>query len=334
MKPYLILSVMLNPQKQNTNQNPNHTIEKFALAMLVEQRRKRRWGIFFKLITLCIVLLFVWGFFPWDSISVSHYSVLYSGKDEKTQIARITLFGEINAETGVTAENTIAALDTAADDPKTLAIILDINSPGGSPVQASYIYNEMRRLQVRHPALEIDAVCEDACASAAYYIASASKNIYANPTSLIGSIGVLMDSFGFVDSLQKIGATRRLYTAGKYKGLLDPFSPIHPDSLAFVQGMLDSDHTIFIHDVQAGRGKRLANNPNLFTGLIWNGVQAKPLGLIDGFGSLADVARNRYHSDEIVDFTVKKSIFQKIFKQFNASFWHQFKMTFLSATLH
>lgn len=316
-----------------TNQNPNQALEQFALAIVAEQRRKRRWGIFFKLMTLSIVLLFIWGFFPWDSIALPHHALGHGHNNKKTQIARIALFGEINAETGVTAEDTIDALDAAADDKNTRAIILDINSPGGSPVQASYIYNEIRRLHSAHSDIEINAVCEDLCASAAYYIASASNNIYANPTSLVGSIGVLMDGFGFVDTLKKVGATRRLYTAGKYKGLLDPFSPVNPDSLKFVQGMLDSDHEVFIHDVKVGRGNRLTDDPNLFTGLVWNGLQAKQLGLIDGYGSVADVARARYQSDDIVDFTVKKSIFEQVFSQFNASFWHHFKMTFFSSSV-
>ena len=313
-----------------TDQNSNQVLEKFALAIIAEQRRKRRWGIFFKLMTLSIVLLFIWGLFPWDSITMPHFSFSHVKESKKAQIARVALFGEINAEKAVTAENTIEALDAAAEDKSIHAIILDINSPGGSPVQASYIYNEIRRLQKLHPKLEINAVCEDVCASAAYYIASASNNIYANPTSLVGSIGVLMDGFGFVDSLQKVGATRRLYTAGKYKGFLDPFSPVNPESLTFVQGMLNSDHQVFIQDVKAGRGARLSNDPNLFTGLIWNGVQAKPLGLIDGFGSVWDVARERYQSDDIIDFTVKKSIFEQMFSQFNASFWQKLKTTFFA----
>ena len=143
-----------------------------------------------------------------------------------------------------------------------------------------------------------------------------------------------MDGFGFVDSLKKIGATRRLYTAGKYKGLLDPFSPVNPDAVNFVQGMLDSDHQVFINDVKAGRGNRLVANPDLFTGLVWNGIQAKQLGLIDGFGSVDDIAREKYDSDDIIDFSIKKSVFEQLANQLNASFWHQFKMNFFYSKIN
>ena len=146
----------------------------------------------------------------------------------------------------------------------------------------------------------------------------------------MGSIGVLMDGFGFVDTLQKVGVTRRLYTAGQNKGFLDPFSPVKPQDVQLVQAMLDSDHIVFINDVKAGRGNRLQSDPNLFSGLVWNGLQAKTLGLIDGFGSPLDVARDKYNNDNLVDFTSHKNYFQLIFDQFGAEFWHQFQMQMMN----
>lgn len=301
-------------------------LEKVLLETIREQRLKRRWGIFFKLIFLAIVLLFIWGLFPWNTISIP--GKVHHGKINK-EIAQISIFGEIGPDTEVEASDTIEALDEATDDKNTQAVILDIDSPGGSPVQASYIYNEIRRLQKLHKNIPIDAVCEDVCASAAYYVASASNHVYANPTSLVGSIGVLMDSFGFVDTLNKVGATRRLYTAGKYKGFMDPFSPVKSEEVTYLQTMLDSDHQVFINDVKAGRGNRLKDDPNLFTGLIWNGIQAKDLGLIDGFGSVNDIAREKYNNDNVVDYTIKPNPLEKLFTKFGETFWHQFKTQLL-----
>lgn len=310
------------PNASVSMKNSDQVLEKVLLETIIEQRRKRRWGIFFRLCFLAVIVLLLATLFPWSSIA-QHEKTLAKGKK---QIAQISLNGEIGSNMDVDAYDVIQALDTADDDKNTQAIILDINSPGGSPVQASYIYNEIHRLQKVHQNIPIDSVCEDLCASAAYYIASASNHIYANPYSLVGSIGVLMDSFGFVDTLKKVGATRRLYTAGKYKGFMDPFSPVQSEEINFLQTMLDSDHTLFIHDVKQGRGARLKNDPNLFTGLVWNGVQAKDLGLTDGFGSFDDIAREKYHNDNVVDYTVKQNPLQKIFNQLGTTFWHRFKM--------
>ena len=316
----------------NLKNDAADVLEKFVLELVKEQKSKRRWGIFFKFIFLGLLLILMWGFVPWNSISFPHKN-LNSRASHPSQVAKINIYGEIAATSEANASDTIDALDEAVKDKNIQAVILDINSPGGSPVQASYIYNELRRLEKLYPQIKFDAVCEDVCASAAYYIASSAQNIYANPTSLVGSIGVLLDSFGFVDTLKKIGADRRLYTAGKYKGLLDPFSPVNPDALGFIQQLLNDDHAIFINDVKTARGSRLSNDPNLFTGLIWNGIGAKKLGLTDGFGSVADIARIKYHSDDIVDFTIKKSFFEQLSSQFSASFWHHVRTEFFTAKL-
>ncbi len=307
----------------STSKNSDQIIENVLMAAVIEQRRKRRWGIFFKIVFLALVILLIWGLSPWNSSSLHRKELETKGQK---QIAQISLYGEIGSTTDVDAYDTIEALDEAVDNKNTQAIILDIDSPGGSPVQASYIYNEVRRLQTLHKNIPIDAVCEDLCASAAYYVASASNNIYANPYSLVGSIGVLMDGFGFVETMKKVGVSRRLYTAGKYKGFLDPFSPVKPDEIALVQKMLESDHQLFIDDVKQGRGNRLKSNPDLFTGLVWNGAEAKEIGLIDGFGSLNDIARDKYHNDNVIDYTITSSPFEKLFNQFGATFWHHFKM--------
>lgn len=287
------------------------------LETVREQRLKRRWGIFFKLCLIALIAFIMWG----SSCSDSSHNLSYG----KKHIAQIQVFGEIALDTDANAADLIEALDAAATDPNTQAILLDLNSPGGSPVQASYVYNEVRRLRALNPKLPIDSVCEDLCASAAYYIASSTANIYANPASLVGSIGVLMDEFGFVDVMKKFGVSRRLFTAGEHKAFLDPFSPLKTTETLAVQQLLDDDHQLFIHDVKQGRGQRLVNDSLLFSGLIWNGHQALPLGLIDGFGSIQDIARNVYHNETIVDYTTKRSYLDKLIATISSQFFHRVK---------
>ncbi len=309
-----------DPTKASPSINAEQILEKFVLEALVEQRRKRRWGIFFKLFFAAIVSLLMWGFFPWNSI----FGAGNVDGIHKKHIGIVSINGELNAERGVNAQDTIDALEAAAKDKNTQAIILDINSPGGSPVQSSYIYHEIRHLQKTHKNLPIDAVCEDVCASGAYYVASASNNIYADPTSIVGSIGVIMDGFGFVDTMNKVGASRRVYTAGKYKDFLDPFTAEKPAEVQYMNNMLAQVHQTFINDVKQGRGSRLKDNPDLFTGLFWSGQQALALGLIDGLGSPLDVARDHYHNENLVDYTMHKNYIQLMFDQFGTTFWHHF----------
>lgn len=287
---------------------------------LREQRLKRRWGIFFKLLWLSLLLVIIWGLFCSDSMRDKNAG--------KRHIAQIKLLGEVAADTDANATDVIQALDEAEQDPQTQAIVVDINSPGGSPVQASYIYNELRRLQQVYPKTPIYSVCEDLCASAAYYIASGTAKIYANPTSLVGSIGVLMDEFGFVDLMKQVGVSRRVFTAGEHKAFLDPFSPLKSSETQMVQTLLDDDHQVFIHDVKQGRGKRLKDDPQLFSGLIWNGRQALDLGLIDGFGSSADIARDVFHNDNVVDYTFKRSYVEKLLSTVSSRFVHSIKNEF------
>ena len=313
------------PMKPDATQNPlnsDQVLQNILRETIREQRAKRRWGIFFKLFFIAVVLLIIWGSIDTDSITAKN--------SHKKHIAEIFINNEIAPSADANAADLIDALNSAERDPLTQAIILDINSPGGSPVQASYVYNEVVRLRTAYPKTPIYAVCEDLCASAAYYIASSADKIYANPTSLVGSIGVLMDEFGFVDVLKKVGVTRRLFTSGEHKGFLDPFSPLKDSETAHIQQLLDDDHAIFINDVKKGRGARLSNDPRLFSGLIWNGRGALSLGLIDGFGSSADVARLVFKNDNLVDYTTKRNVLDKLLSTVSSQFFHAIKNELLS----
>jgi len=295
-------------------QNPGweqKTVEKLLFESLKEQRRKRRWGIFFKLLFLAYLLLLLILIWPTNNLSADK---------QKEHIGLVDIRGEIDDTKSASADNIISALQKAFKDKNTKAIILRINSPGGSPVQASNVYNEIRYQRNKYPNIKLYVVCSDLCASAAYYIASAGDQIYANPSSLVGSIGVLMDGFGFVEGMQKIGVERRLLTAGQYKGFLDPFSPIKPVEQQDAQVLLDTVHQQFIKDVEQGRGKRLKITPDTFSGLVWTGTQALPLGLIDGFGDARSVARDVIKNKTIVDYTVKPSILDQVTNRLGAAF--------------
>lgn len=295
--------------------NNDRLLRDVLLESVREQRLKRRWGLFFKSLLTLLIAFIIWGSIPWDSILSS----------KEKHVAQINIHDEIMADSEANAADIIEALHNAEMDPQTEAIILDINSPGGSPVQASYVYNEIRRLSQVNPKVPIYSVCEDLCASAAYYIASGSAKIYANPTSLVGSIGVLMDEFGFVDAMKKFGVSRRVFTSGDHKAFLDPFSPLKASETQLVQTLLDDDHQVFIQDVKQGRGARLSPDPQLFSGLIWNGRQALPLGLIDGFGSSSDVARTIFHNDNVVDYTLTRSALDKVLATVSSQFFHTVK---------
>ncbi|MEJ2398793.1 MAG: S49 family peptidase [Gammaproteobacteria bacterium] len=232
----------------------------------------------------------------------------------------VDINGVISASSQASADNVIAGLKQAFNDTNTAGVILNINSPGGSPVQAGYIYDEIRRLRKSHPKIKVYAVIADICASGGYFIASSADDIYADKASLVGSIGVIMNGFGFVDTLKKLGIQRRLYTAGKHKGFLDPFSPVKPDEVAHAQAMLDNIHQQFIDAVKAGRGKRLTqNNKNLFSGLIWTGEESLKLGLIDGYGSTRYVAREIIKAPHIVNYTHRPNIWQRFADRIGAS---------------
>jgi protease-4 len=301
---------------EETSDNPqweHKTLEKLLFNTLKEQRAKRRWGIFFKLLFLALLISFL--IVLWLSPSN-----LPNANKAKPHIGLIDIRGIISDSAPADADNVIESLKNAFEDKNTQAVILRINSPGGSPVQASQIYQEIRYLRTQHPSIKLYAVCGDLCASAAYYIASASDDIYADPASLVGSIGVRMDSFGFVDTLKKLGVERRLITAGDHKGFLDPFSPEKPDEKQIAEQMIQGVHQQFINAVKQGRGDRLKENAELFSGLAWNGQDALSLGLIDGFGDLTSVSRDRIKNKNIVDYTVKPGLLEQLSDRMGASF--------------
>ncbi len=287
-------------------------IERLSMASLQEQRRARRWSIFFKL--LLFGYLFTLLYLAVNPLNLKGVEEL-GGR----HTAVIDLQGAIGVDSDASADNLVTALRDAFEDENTAGVVLRINSPGGSPVQSDYVYHEIRRLREKYPETPIYAVVQDLCASGGYYIASATDKIYANPASLVGSIGVLMNGFGFVDTLDKLGIERRLYTAGESKGFLDPFTPAKAQDIAHVQGLLAGIHQQFIEAVKQGRGERLKEDPSLFTGLLWDGRQAKELGLIDDFASTSQVAREVIKEEKLVDFTVKKSEWEQFAERFGTA---------------
>ncbi|KPB70623.1 signal peptide peptidase SppA [Pseudomonas cannabina] len=287
-------------------------LEKTLLASVQEQRRARRWGIFFKLLTF--VFLFVAVVLPMLDFE--------GGTSRRaSHTALIDVQGVIADKESASAENIVTALRDAFEDEKTKGVILRINSPGGSPVQSGYVYDEIRRLRAEKPDIKVYAVITDLGASGAYYIASAADQIYADKASLVGSIGVTAAGFGFVGAMEKLGVDRRTYTSGEHKAFLDPFQPQKTDETQFWQSVLDTTHRQFIASVKQGRGDRLKDkdHPELFSGLIWTGEQAVGLGLVDGLGSASYVARDVIKEKNIVEYTVEESPFDRFSKKLGAS---------------
>jgi len=286
-------------------------LEKLARASLDEARKARRWSVFFKLFfaiyLVVLLLLFMAG-------NVGEKSL--AGK----YTALIELNGEIAADSTASADSVITGLRAAFEDKAAAGVILRANSPGGSPVQAAYIYDEILRLREKYPNKPCFAVVTDVCASGCYYAVAATDRIYASPGSLVGSIGVLMDGFGFVEGMKKLGIERRLLTAGKHKGMLDPFSPLDAKSRQHAQKMLNDIHQQFIDAVKQGRGETLKPDREIFSGLFWTGTRAKELGLVDEFGSAGSVAREVIGAEEIVDFTVHENLLNRLAERFGAAF--------------
>ena len=302
------------PFSANVNEN-SPQLAQVLQDYIKEQRRKRRWGIFFKLVIVGLLIVFFLAYCTEQGSSKMGHA--------EPHTALISLEGEVMANGPIDANKVAGALRMALKDPETKGVILRINSPGGSPVQADYIYNEIIRLRHQYPNVPVYAVCTEMCASAAYYIASATKDIYANPASMVGSIGVIMKGFGFTDAMKKIGVTQRTIIAGKYKDFMDPFAPLDSSEEQMAQNMVDIVHQQFIAAVEAGRGARLQkDNPDIFSGLIWTGVQAKKLGLIDGYGSAGFVARNIIKQEKIVDYTIKPNPFERFADRIGASAAH------------
>ena len=284
-------------------------IEKLALESLAEQKRRRRWGIFFKILgfaylTFLIVALGDWG------------DTAEKLGDGKRHTALIQLNGVIKSTGEASAEKITEALQAAFKDSGTQGVVLRINSPGGSPVQSGIINDEIRRLRSKHPEIPLYAVVEDVCASGGYYVAAAADKIFVDKASIVGSIGVLMDGFGFTGTMDKLGVERRLLTAGENKGFLDPFSPQDAQHREHAQILLDDIHKQFIDVVRKGRGKRLKESPELFTGLMWTGAKSIELGLADELGSIEYVAREVIKAEDIRDYTMRASLTERFARQF------------------
>ena len=287
-------------------------VESLATGALQEQRRSRRWGIFFKLLTFCWLFFFMAVIH--NATRLSHVSL-----DESTgeHTALVDIDGQIGGN-DVSADIVVSGLRAAFADANTQAVIVRINSPGGSPVQSGYIYDEIRRLRSINKETPLYAVITDIGASGGYYIAAAADKIYADKASLVGSIGVISSGFGFVDAMDKLGITRRTYTSGENKAFLDPFQSVDREAAAQWQTSLDTIYQQFIDAVKAGRGDRLADNPEIFSGMVWSGQQASELGLVDGLGSTSFVAREVVGAEDIVDYTFRLSPLEKFARELGA----------------
>jgi protease-4 len=298
-------------------------LEKVALQALAEQRRARQWSALFKLLWFSLILLVVAAALGWigrgekDSASVS------VGR----HTALVDLEGVIAPDGKASAEKMIKALNRAFKDSNTQGVVLRINSPGGSPVQAGYINDEVRRLRAKYPNIPLYAVVQDLCASGGYYVAVSADKIYVDKASLVGSIGVIIGGFGFVGTLEKLGIERRAYTAGENKDFLDPFQPQNPAHTEHAKKMLGEIHQQFINVVRQGRGKRLKESPEIFSGLVWTGERSVELGLTDALGSLEYVAREVIKAEKVVDYTPDDNVFETLSKRFGTSFGETFGRT-------
>lgn len=306
-----------SPQLKNSQASQDSAIsslEKIALAGLQEQKVSRRWSVLFKSLTFIYLFFLLLMLLGW--VGANKNSSL-------AHTALIDINGVIEAGGQVNADAVISSLKDAYDHKGTKGIILRINSPGGSPVQAGIINDEIHRQRKLHPEVPVYAVVEDICASGGYYIAVAADKIFVDKASIVGSIGVLMDGYGFTELMKKVGVERRLMTAGENKGMLDPFSPENPKQKAFAQNMLDQIHQQFIKVVRDGRGNRLKETQETFSGMFWNGEESIKLGLADAEGSADYVAREVIKESEIVDFTYQETVVDRFAKKLGASMGHE-----------
>lgn len=304
----------MNAPKLDGNTDAQAILNHIVLDYLREQKRKRRgrW-----LVRGLIIFLLIFAYFNLPGFPPE------KGRSNQAHVGLIDINGTIADSDVANSENFARSLDAAYKSKALKAIILRINSPGGSPVQADYMFNAIQSYRQHYPKIKIYAVCVDMCASAAYYVAAAADEIYANPASMVGSIGVLYNGFGFVDLLQKLGVTRRLKTAGGNKGFLDPFLPESPQQQQLLQGMLDDVHQQFIARVKEGRGSRLQIDEQTFSGLFWTGKQAKERGLIDGFSSAGQLAREIIKLNQVIDYTHKQTVFERVSKNLGTALANQ-----------
>ena len=309
---------------ENGGQWERELVNKLATAALKEQRRARLWGIFFKLLTFAYITVFLLMAIDWKGGDVG---------SSKKHTAMVEVSGLIAPGTDASAEKITTALQAAFKDKNTQGVIVRINSPGGSPVQAQTIYDEMKRLRSKYPEIPLYAVVEDVCASGGYFVAVGADRIYVGKASIVGSIGVLMNGFGFTGLMDKLGVERRLITAGENKGMLDPFSPLDDKDREHIKTLMGDIHQQFIGVVREGRGKRLKEGPEIFSGLIWTGQKSVDLGLADGFGSLEYVAREVIKAEEIRDFTISEGVAEKLARRFGASISSAFVEALLRASI-
>ena len=278
-------------------------VNRIAWEAIAEQRRGRRWGIFFKLLFAFYIIAITLMYYPFEVTE----GPIGGGK----HTALVEIEGVIAADTEANADYIAGGLREAFENKNTAGVILRINSPGGSPVQAGYINDEIRRLRSLYPEVPLYAVITDICASGGYYIAVAADKIYANKASIVGSIGVIMEGFGFVETIKKLGVERRMLHAGENKGFLDPFSPLRPEEVAHAEKLLHQVYQQFIDTVRAGRGNRLKQDDRIFSGLVWTGEESVELGLVDDLGSASYVAREVIGAEEIVDYTIHETYFDR-----------------------
>jgi protease-4 len=290
-------------QKERDLQWERELINRLSFASLAEQRRARRWSIFFKLLLFTYLFLVL--------IYALRGTDFGEARKAGEHTAMVQVNGMISDATEANAETIIKGLRNAFENENTRGIVLRINSPGGSPVQSDYAYREIQRLRALHPDIPVHAVIVDVGASGAYYIASAADNIYVNPSSIVGSIGVLMNGFGFVNAMEKLGVERRLLTAGENKGMLDPFEPLRQEDVTHIKQLLGQIHQQFIEAVKQGRGERLSENSELFSGKFWTGIEGIELGLVDEIGDVDYVAREVIGAKEVVDFTPRPDLFKR-----------------------
>lgn len=294
---------------QPTQSEDARVLQKWASSVMQEQRAARRWGIFFKSLTF-LYLFGIAGYLLWQqNLTAESFS-------EADHVGIIEVSGAIAADSEASADSLIGSLRQAFKAENSKAVIMRINSPGGSPVQSGYVYDEIKRLRGLYPEKPIYAVITDMGASGAYYIAAAADEIYADKASLVGSIGVISSGFGFVELMEKLGIERRALTSGESKALLDPFQPLLPEQKAFWQSVLATTHQQFIDQVKQGRGDRLKDDPRIFSGLIWTGEQAVELGLIDGLSSSSALARDKLELEKLVDYSRKASPIEQLAERF------------------
>lgn len=309
----------MNNHSSLDNHDSQVLLNKIVIEYMREQKRKRIGRWIFRMLFFVVIL---WGVY--QAFSLHSQDVF-----ERTQehVGLIDLKGTIFENQMANSDDFMKSLTEAYESENMKALILRIDSPGGSPVQADYMYSALNHFKKKHPDVKTYAVCVDACASAAYYVAAATDEIYANPSSLVGSIGVLYNGFGFVDAIEKLGVSRRLYTAGRFKGFMDPFSPPLPQAPEKLQTMLDLIHQRFIQKVKEGRGDRLVQDELIFSGLYWTGIQAKERGLIDGFASSGQLAREIIKIDKVIDYTHKDSIVDRVAKSLGTAMIEQLPTT-------